>query len=131
MLHLRPLHTLCQVIPTKRRSYRDHRFCDVDSAYVNKDVGNVPLTEIALCPFHACSSLRCGQTESGGDRPWRCRPGRTRIKWSDQLRLNSTTRARPDQHGLCRRPVRTQRSFSETRAAKKSVRVWSGPCSGI
>ena len=57
------------------------------------------------------------------------------------LRLNSTTRVRPDPtrpartrtdpHGLCRRPARTQRSFSETRAAKKSVRVRSGPCSGI
>ena len=50
-------------------------------------------------------------------------------------RLNSTTLARPDSHGLCRRPALTQRSFSETRAAKKcpcgSVRVWSGPCSGI
>jgi len=30
-------------------------------------------------------------------------------------------------HGLCRRPARTQRSFSETRPAKKSVRVRSGP----
>jgi len=32
-----------------------------------------------------------------------------------------------DPHGLCRRLARTQRSF----AAKKSVRVRSGPCSGI
>jgi len=30
-------------------------------------------------------------------------------------------------HGLCRRPARTQQSFSETRAAKKSVRVRAGP----
>jgi len=36
-----------------------------------------------------------------------------------------------DPHGLCRRPARTQQSFSETRAAKKSVRVQSGPCSGV
>ena len=59
----------------------------------------------------------------------------------DNSGLNSTTRARPDPtgpdrthtdpHGLCRRPARTQRSFSETRAAEKSVRVRSGPCSGI
>ena len=51
------------------------------------------------------------------------------------LRLNSTTRAQPDPtgpartrtdpRGLCRRPARTQRSFSETRAAKK---VRAGPC---
>ena len=32
-----------------------------------------------------------------------------------------------DPRGLCRRPARTQRSFSETRAVKKSVRVRSGP----
>ena len=36
-------------------------------------------------------------------------------------------RTRADPHGLCRRPARTQRSFSETRATKKSVRVRSGP----
>jgi len=40
------------------------------------------------------------------------------------LRLNSTTWTRPDPRGLCRRPARTQRSFSETRAAKK---VCAGP----
>ena len=28
------LHTLCQVIPTKWRSYSDHRFCDVISSFV-------------------------------------------------------------------------------------------------
>ena len=47
--------------------------------------------------------------------------------------LNFTTRARPDPrgpartctdpHGLCLRPARTQRRFSETRAAKNFVRV--------
>ena len=49
------------------------------------------------------------------------------------LKLNSTTRARPDPtgptrtrtdpHGLCRKPARTQRSF----AAKKSARDRAGP----
>jgi len=41
--------------------------------------------------------------------------------------LTGPARTRTDPHGLCRRPPRTQRSF----AAKKSVRVRSGPCSGI
>jgi len=36
-------------------------------------------------------------------------------------------RTRTDPHGLCRRPARAQQSFSETRAAKKSVLVRSGP----
>jgi len=36
-------------------------------------------------------------------------------------------RTRTDPHGLCRRPARAQGSFSETRAAKMSERVRSGP----
>ena len=36
-------------------------------------------------------------------------------------------RTRTGPHGLCRRPARAQGSFSETRAAKMSERVRSGP----
>ena len=58
-----------------------------------------------------------------------CAPLSSRVVLSlvAHLRLHSTTRTRPDPHGLCRRPARTQRSFSETRAAIKSLRVRSGP----
>jgi len=49
-------------------------------------------------------------------RGWRSRGLSSR----EILRLNSTTRARPDPHGLCRRPARTQRSFSGRPGPQKS-----------
>ena len=51
-------------------------------------------------------------------------PLKAKFHYTGPTGLNRT---RADPHGLCRRPARTQQSFSETRAAKKSVRVRSGP----
>ena len=35
------LNALCRIIPTKWRSYRDHRFCDVTSPYVDSGSSDV------------------------------------------------------------------------------------------
>jgi len=50
------------------------------------------------------------------------------IQPSGKIPLHGPDQTRAGPHGLCRRPARTQRSFSETRAAQKSVRVRAGPC---
>jgi len=68
---------------------------------------------------------------TGPTRPDRTGPDQTKSADFVGDRLNSTTRARPDPHGLFCGPGLRETPLGPCESPTKSVRVRSDPCSGI
>jgi len=68
---------------------------------------------------------------TGPTGPDRTGPDQTKSADFVGDRLNSTTRARPDPHGLFCGPGLRETPLGPCESPTKSVRVRSGPCSGI